>query len=83
MSQLIQVAGALAILVAFPLAQFHVLDQHSFSYLTLNLAGAVVLAVAATTSASGASFCSRSYGRRSRRGRSSAARGPSHIRSES
>ena len=46
MSQLIQVAGALAILVAFALAQFHVLDQHSQSYLTLNLAGALVLAVA-------------------------------------
>lgn len=44
---MIQIAGALAILVAFALAQFHVLDQHSYRYLLLNLVGAAVLAVAA------------------------------------
>jgi hypothetical protein len=47
MGQLIQVAGALAILVAFALAQFRVLDQHSYRYLALNFAGALVLAIEA------------------------------------
>jgi fluoride ion exporter CrcB/FEX len=47
MSEAIQIAGALAILVAYALAQFKVLDQRAYSYLLLNLAGAVVLAVIA------------------------------------
>jgi hypothetical protein len=45
--QVIQLAGAIAILVAFALAQFGRLDQRATSYLGLNLAGAAVLAVLA------------------------------------
>lgn len=45
MLQLIQIMGALAILAAFTLAQFGLLDQRS--YLILNLVGAAVLAVLA------------------------------------
>jgi hypothetical protein len=45
MHQIVQIAGALAILAAFALAQFGVLDQRAWSYLWLNLAGSVVLAV--------------------------------------
>jgi hypothetical protein len=45
--QVIQVVGALVILLAFVLAQLRVLDQHSFPYLALNLVGASVLAVLA------------------------------------
>jgi hypothetical protein len=41
----IQIAGALAILVAYALAQFDVLSQHGRMYLVLNLVGASVLAV--------------------------------------
>lgn len=44
MSEAIQIVGALAILVAYTLAQFKVLDQRAYSYLLLNLAGAIVLA---------------------------------------
>ena len=47
MSEAIQIAGALAILVAYALAQFGVMDQRSYSYLVLNLLGAVVLCVIA------------------------------------
>ena len=47
MSEAIQIAGALAILVAYALAQFAVIDQRSYSYLLLNLVGAVVLGVIA------------------------------------
>jgi hypothetical protein len=47
MSQAIQIFGALAILVAYALAQFQVFDQRSYTYLVLNLAGAAVLAVIA------------------------------------
>jgi hypothetical protein len=43
--QVVQVAGALAILAAFALAQFGVLDPRSWSYLWLNLVGSFVLAV--------------------------------------
>jgi hypothetical protein len=45
MGTLIQIAGALAVLLAFALAQLRVLDQRSYSYLVLNLVGASVLAV--------------------------------------
>jgi hypothetical protein len=45
--QLIQVAGALLILAAFAAAQFGRLDQHSLTYLWLNLIGSVILAVLA------------------------------------
>jgi hypothetical protein len=45
MGTLVQVAGALAVLFGFALAQLGLLDQRSSSYLVLNLAGASVLAV--------------------------------------
>jgi hypothetical protein len=45
MDSLVQIAGALAILGGFALAQWGVLDQRSRTYLVLNLAGAAVLAV--------------------------------------
>ena len=47
MSEALQIAGALAILVAYGLAQFKVVDQRAYSYILLNLAGAVVLGVIA------------------------------------
>jgi hypothetical protein len=47
MLQLIQIMGALAILAAFTLSQFGLLDQRSWPYLILNLVGAAVLAVLA------------------------------------
>jgi hypothetical protein len=47
MSQIIQVLGAIAILVAFALAQFHVVGVTSRLYLVLNFVGAVVLFVIA------------------------------------
>ena len=47
MDQLVQIIGALLILVAFAGAQFGRLDQHSLSYLVLNLIGSVILAVLA------------------------------------
>ena len=43
MSQIVQVIGALAILVAFVAAQVRVFDVRSFAYLSLNFAGALVL----------------------------------------
>lgn len=47
MAQLVQIAGAIAILAAFALAQLGRLDQRSTPYLTLNLVGAAVLAALA------------------------------------
>jgi hypothetical protein len=47
MNQILQILGAIAILVAFALAQFHVLDVRSRLYLVLNFVGAVVLFVVA------------------------------------
>lgn len=47
MDQLVQVAGALLILVAYGAAQLGALDQHSRLYLVLNLIGSAVLAVLA------------------------------------
>jgi hypothetical protein len=46
-AQIVQVAGAMAILVAFAAAQFGAMDQHSRTYLVLNLIGSVVLTVLA------------------------------------
>jgi hypothetical protein len=46
-AQVVQVAGALAILAAYALAQFGRLDQRSTSYLTLNFVGSVILTVLA------------------------------------
>jgi hypothetical protein len=45
MHQLVQITGAVAILAAFALAQFGVLNPCSWSYLWLNLVGSAVLAV--------------------------------------
>ncbi len=47
MSQLFQLIGALMVLAAFSLAQFHRLDQRSYSYIVLNLIGSAILAVLA------------------------------------
>ena len=47
MSQLLQIFGAILILVAFAAAQFRFLDQRSYSYLALNLVGSAILAVLA------------------------------------
>ena len=47
MDQVVQIAGALLILAAFAAAQFHYIDQHSLSYLVLNLIGSIILAVLA------------------------------------
>jgi hypothetical protein len=47
MLQLVQVAGAVAVLAAFALAQFGVLTQRSWTFLGLNLAGSALLAVLA------------------------------------
>jgi hypothetical protein len=47
MSEAIQIAGALAILVAYALAQFKVVDQRAYAYILLNLGGAVILGVIA------------------------------------
>jgi hypothetical protein len=44
MDQVVQIAGALLILVAFAAAQFGLMDQHSRTYLVLNLVGSAVLA---------------------------------------
>jgi hypothetical protein len=46
-AQAAQIVGALLILVAFVLAQFRILDQHSPWYLWLNLVGAAALTVLA------------------------------------
>jgi hypothetical protein len=47
MSQLVQIVGAIAILAAFVLAQFGVIDGRSVTYLVLNLVGSIVLTVEA------------------------------------
>jgi len=47
LDQLVQIVGALLILLAFAGAQFGRLDQRSLSYLVLNLIGSVILAVLA------------------------------------
>jgi len=46
-AQVVQILGALLILVAYGAAQFGFLDQHSRVYLVLNLVGSAVLAVLA------------------------------------
>jgi hypothetical protein len=47
MDQLVQIVGALLILVAFAAAQLGRLDPHSRPYLVLNLLGAAILTVLA------------------------------------
>jgi hypothetical protein len=45
--QLVQVVGAILILVAFAAAQFDAMDPHSRAYLVLNFLGSLILAVLA------------------------------------
>ncbi len=47
MEQLVQIVGAILILVAFAGAQFGRLEQRSVAYLVLNLIGSLILAVLA------------------------------------
>jgi hypothetical protein len=47
MSQVVQIVGALAILAAFVAAQVDVFDVRSWSYLWLNLVGALILGIVA------------------------------------
>ena len=47
LAQLLQLAGAILVLVAFTLAQVRRLDPQSLSYLVLNTVGAGILAVLA------------------------------------
>lgn len=47
MDQLVQIVGAMLILVAYAAAQFGAMSQHSRAYLVLNLVGSAVLAVLA------------------------------------
>lgn len=45
MEQIVQILGALAILAAFVLAQWHVIDPGSLRYLVPNLVGSTALAI--------------------------------------
>ena len=45
----LEVTGAILILIAFALAQFRGLDRHGSPYLMLNLVGAALLTVSAAT----------------------------------
>ena len=47
MSQVVQIVGALATLAAFVAAQIDVFDVRSWSYLWLNLVGALILGIVA------------------------------------
>ena len=47
MGQVVQVVGAIFILVAYASAQFGAMSQHSRTYLVLNVIGSVILAVLA------------------------------------
>ena len=47
MGQVLQVVGAILILVGYAAAQFRFLDQQSYPYLLLNLVGSAILAVLA------------------------------------
>jgi hypothetical protein len=44
-SQIVQIIGAVAILVAFAAAQARIVDVRSWSYLWLNFAGALALSI--------------------------------------
>jgi len=46
-AQLLQITGAVLILIAFLLAQLGRLGQHSYAYLVLNACGSALLAVLA------------------------------------
>lgn len=47
MDQVVQIVGALLILIAYAAAQLRIMDPHSKAYLLLNLAGAIVLGILA------------------------------------
>lgn len=47
MAQLLQIAGAVVILIAYGLAQLRRLDSHSYIYFWLNFIGSVILSVLA------------------------------------
>ena len=47
MDQLVQVVGAVLILIAYASAQFGAMSQHSRTYLLLNLVGSFILAILA------------------------------------
>lgn len=47
MGQLLQIVGAVLVLVGYAAAQFGLLDQRSYAYLLLNLVGSAILAVLA------------------------------------
>lgn len=47
MDQLLQIAGAILVLIGFALSQGRLLSPHSYSYLLLNLFGSAILAVLA------------------------------------
>ncbi|MDQ3779706.1 MAG: hypothetical protein M3354_04025 [Chloroflexota bacterium] len=47
MDQVLQIFGAIMVLSGFTLAQFRVVDQHSYTYLMLNFVGSAILAVLA------------------------------------
>lgn len=51
MSELLQIVGAVMVLGAFALTQFHVWQQQSYPYLVLNVIGSGILAVLAAISA--------------------------------
>jgi membrane-bound ClpP family serine protease len=48
--QLVQIVGALLVLLGFALAQFDQLDEHSAAYLIVNLLGSAILAADAVMS---------------------------------
>src|SRR5579871_941147 len=50
LGQLLQIIGALCILIAYTLAQLQRLDQRSYAYLLLNLFGSALLAILAALS---------------------------------
>lgn len=45
--QVLQIAGALCVLIGFTCAQFGIMQPRAYSYLVLNLVGSAVLAVLA------------------------------------
>jgi hypothetical protein len=47
LDQVVQIVGALLILLAYAAAQFDAMDQHSRAYLLLNLIGSAILAALA------------------------------------
>ena len=62
MFQVIQIAGAFAILAAFGLSQFRIRPNDSYEYLTLNLVGGALLLVSAIAEVQWASSSSRAPG---------------------